>query len=397
MIWEKLTDGYFKGFRFHVSIPTKRDAHGITDEEITHQRRLQVIKYVNFDGARINDLGADPKPFKFTIVFIGENYNEKYEEFVRLCNEGTPGILVLPTEAKAYVAYPQRLAITSRYGEGSSKTVVAEFIEDTTEDPTRLGADPRGESSRNIEAKKSQLLDALGNAKTLLQENEFIDVVKQFESGLSTARRYSSTVVSIDSAVRNRILSIRENMVGTISLAQEALGKIIHTDKGVGSGESFYNIERSDAGTSKKIDEDTGQEIVLDSELESESDSGTNTGESTGDAISTDNLQSDAGVQLFSDQIQAALSGTNETLATDTGGNSEEATSAVDIAIVKLKEFSNEFNKDKGTPYLVPFEMSLIEVIFAHERSLEELLELTLMNSHLDDRLSIPAGEVVYL
>lgn len=400
MIWEKLTDGYFKNFRFHVSVPTNKDKHGITDEEVSVDRRLQIIKYLNFDGAKINDLGEDPKTFKVTIVFIGENYNEKYEEFIKLCNQGTPGVLVLPTESKAYVAYAQRLAISSRYGESNTKTVVAEFIEDTTEDSTRLGGDPRKSSQRNIEEKKSQLLDALGDAKKLLQENEFVEVVKQFESGLSTARRYSSAVISLDSAVRNRILGLRDNMVGTISLAQDALGKIIHTDSGVGTEENFYNIDRGSTDFSSTIDEDTGQEVISATELDEEEQGETlpESQESSGTSkVKVSNLQSEAGVQLFADEIKLSLESSNESLATDTGGNSEEATNAVGVAVAKLKEFSDEFNKGKGQPYLVPFEMSLIEVIFAHDRSLEDLLQISLMNAHLPDRLAINAGDVVYI
>lgn len=394
MAWNSLTDGYFKGFRFHCSVPSKIDAHGITSEESTITRRIQEVEYLNFDGAKINDLGEKAVVKKATIVFIGENYSDKFEKFLSLMREGSPGVLVLPTEEKACIAYARSISPSSRVGEGGTKSVTVEWIEDSTEDISTYQAQIPVAEERDIAGKKNLLIEALKGVKNAINADEFIGVVNDFEKGLSTVRRYANTVLDLDAGIRSRIVGLKDNILGTVNLTLSALSVINHSDSNDNS--EVFSSKQKSGNSYVVIDEDTGQEVVS-ADYGDEEDS---TEEVRGEDLPSanyDNLRSDAGVQLFAGGVGDSLGSFGEDLSQSTDGNSEEVVDAIKKAVNALKDFASEFNKKKGVAYLVPYEISLIEAMFIHERLLEELDQAYLENLHLEDPFVIPHGEVIYI
>lgn len=393
MAWKNLTDGSFKGFRFHTSKPKKGgDVHGISSQKTTKARRLQIVKKPRVDGGGINDFGADPDTIEVDIIFFGADYLKKYEEFLSLCSDGKPGILVVPVRSRAVVAYFQQVTETTEVGSGGTIRASVSFVEDTTIDPVELETASTSVVPNSLQ-KASALSEKLDAAKKILNSNPLIDAVRFAESGISTVRRYANTVIQLDQNIRNRITSVTNEINGTIDLVKGAVS-IFKKDK-----------VPSTANTGNLIDPETGQEVVpfdqVDEPTEADDildqpDPTPITSENTPE-LSDSNLVSNAGIEVFTTKASELVKAQREEMALLGGGKTDDISKSLTQVIIALDDFRASIATKAGTPVLVPNDLSIVEIMFHNGIDLNDLSRVISNNRHVSDPLAVDAGTVVYL
>jgi|GEM_PF-4504902 len=397
MKWDKLTDGYFKGYRFHVAVPNKDHRHGIVSSKIEIERRLQVIEFRDFKGGKINDLEQKVVPITVDIIFHGPSYQAEYEEFKKICSEGTPGILTVPTEEKSFVVYLQKLSVSDAVGESSTKKVSATFLEDTTIDANNLPNQNPPPKEYNVTEERNAILGAIGDVKKSIEESEFLSAVKSFESGLSTVRRYSNAVLAIESGIKARIVDLTTNLQGTLTLALMATSVITDNLLGIdASDDSGKNV-----GT--QIDPETGNEIVLLDDPNEQDDE-----EEVSEIVEVENPQvksavssigkdTESSAELALDSIIVDLKKKSDGLSETTGANFEDIRQNL-LGIVSSLEVLRSNSAIKPVrALLVPYSISIFEAFLHNEINLSELRRVIRLNFHIDDPLVIPQGEVLYV
>ncbi len=396
MKWKKLTDGYFKGYRFHVAVPSGSTGHGITSSKIEIERRLHIVEFRNFKGGKINDLDQKVVPITVEIVFHGPNYQSEYEEFKRICSEGTAGILTLPTEEKSYVAYIQKLSVSDAVGESSTKKVTATFLEDTTIDANNLPNPNIQLSEYNVAEERNNLLDSIQATKKDINDNEFLSAVKIFESGLSGVRRFSNAVLILDSAAKSRIADLTSNLQGTLSLASTAVSVV--TDNLLGIDESDDSGE--ELGT--QVDPETGNTIVLLDDPNEQSEEETVEIEEVKNAeiestVSSIGKGTESSAELALDAIIKDLKEKSESLSGSTGSNFEDIRQNLLSIVSSLENLRSNSASKPTRALLVPYSVSIFEAFLHNSIDLSEIRRVARLNYHIEDLLVIPQGEVLYV
>jgi prophage DNA circulation protein len=391
MAWDSLTDGFFKGFQFHTPVPSKDKQFGVSSQKTEKERRLQLIRYPRVNGGKVNDFGANQDVVTLEVVFFGADYLTKYNQFLKVCNDGEPGILVVPVREKALVAYFQKASEVVEVGSGKTIKVTFTFVEDTTIDPIEL--QPPGASlSVNTLEKASELSKKVAEAKKKLSANSFVSAMRSGEAGLSTIRRYSSAALSIDQNIRNRFNSITSNISGTLDLLTDALNL-------------FMKPKAAQSLAQNIIDLETGQQVVPFNAVETQSTVADPLTPPTETTITSDdvpqitknNLSSNAGVEVFSDKVTSLLKDQREQATQIGGGRIDDVSKALTQVIVSLQDFKASVAKKKGSPVVVPAQLSIMEVMFYNSVDLSKMNDVIRNNYHLDDVLVIPSGSVVYL
>lgn len=392
MEWKNLTDGSFKGFRFHCATPSKKDGvHGISSQKTVKERRLQVTNFPGRNGARVGDLGGNSDTVEFDIIFHGSNYQKQYENFLATLDNGEAGILVCPVRSRAIIAYFHKLAESIEVGAGGSIRVSATFVEDTTIDPIDLGSSQEA-MQKPSEDKSASLLDKIKSAKNALNSNPFIDAVRAVESGISTVRRYAGAVIALDQNIRSRIVSLTAEITSTLDLVNDAVA-------------IFKKEEKAPTNQNNIIDPDTGLEVVpfdrditlpeVDDPLAPPINSDVNT--DTVPELSTNNLESNAGLEVFSDKALEMIKDGREEMGELGGGKTEDVTSSLREVVLALDDFKSSIAVQVGTPKIVPREISIIEVLFENSLPLSSMKQVISNNRHIDDFVVIPRGTIIYL
>lgn len=398
MVWESLTDGYYKGIKFHCSIPSKKNGvHGITSQKRSYERRLQLVKYPAKDGVKVRDFGGDSDVIEFDIIFSGSDYLKKYDDFFQTINDGQAGILICPLRPSAVVAYFHKISDTAEVGSGGTIRVSVSFVEDTTIDPNEI-APANVSKITSITDKASSLSEKIASAKKALNNNPLIDAVRELQSGISSVRRFANTVISLDQNIRNRIVSISSEINGTLDLIGDAV-KVFKKDK---SGVS---------NPSNVIDPETGLEVVpFDQEDTDKDDIELNVGEgkipleqtpATSDdpnkELSANNLNSNAGLEVFSTKANDILKDQRNEISSLGGGKTEDIVKSLTQVVLAVDEFKKSISVDVGIPVVVPNNLSMIEVMFYNDVPIEDLEKVISRNRHIEDVLNIPQGAVVFL
>jgi len=114
-------------------------------------RRIAIYEYPYIDGQRTKDLGRKGEKFSFNIKFWGQDYQFKYQEFIRVVvNDKGPGTLLHPTYSGIRGSIPARYLdseIVHRYDEFNAVTLKVTFIEDNTGEISRRNYLPSQDST----------------------------------------------------------------------------------------------------------------------------------------------------------------------------------------------------------------------------------------------------------
>jgi GTP:adenosylcobinamide-phosphate guanylyltransferase len=389
--WKNLTDGSFKGVQFHVAIARASGGnHGVVREEVATERRLQLVQRPLVDGAAVRDFGRGPEIYTAEICFFGPTYVEDFSAFKAVLNQGTPGVLILPDLPKAVNASFQRMTEIAETGSGMSKTVRVIWVE-TNLQGEEIRKEALSTAGLSVVESKSAIDQAVSSTLSALNGNPVIAGVKAVESGLSQARRLANTVLTLEQGVRHRIIQLEANVKGTLNLVKQATDDIAS----IFGGKAKPSTVRKDLGT----DAVTGQKIADYSDPE--------TAPKAADPLAkpdaapqidlpTRNLGSAAGAKLFLSRANAILSSHRDELSGLAQGRVGDVSDAMSSTIQSLQNLSNAIGS-QDVRVIVPFEMSLLEVLFFNGVQLDQLAAVHQKNRSIDDVLLIPKGTVVTL
>jgi uncharacterized protein YkuJ len=389
--WKELTDGSFKGYVFHVAVPSASAVHGTTRVEIKDGRRLQTIQRPLRDGAQVRDFGREARRFTAEVVFFGDNYQFELQEFKKKLHEGTPGILTLPDQPTAVVAYFESLTESSSHEAGNTKVCNVTWLEHTevASDQPSTG----GVFTVTPDTAKANLTAAVANAQSILQNNPLLKAVRAFEAGLSATRSLTNTVLSLNDGIRNRIKQLDANLKSTLAFAAQGIAVIDALFRGSPQASTT-------SSSSTAVDPETGQRVVdyLDPtsappqpdplaapEIDSER------------PFDPTTITSSAKAEQYVQGLITALQEDLAELLESSGGRVDDVAAAILATINTLQAYLKALADLGGTLVVVPFEMSLLEVMFQNGRAVEELSAVYKRNTHIEDPLIVPQGSVVRL
>ncbi|MGZ3316861.1 MAG: DNA circularization N-terminal domain-containing protein, partial [Isosphaeraceae bacterium] len=319
--WQNLTNGSFKGIPFHVAIPNRNHQYGVESEEMSIERRLQFIKRPLVDGAGVRDWGSDPENFVAVVEFFGVNHAKTAETFLQALNQGTPGILVLPTAPKAVLAYFWKRTRSTTYREGNAIKVTVTWVAATEVQTDNTGKATGADlTPPSIDEAKSALDTDVSNALSILQDNPLLSAVRTFQGGLSKVRSVVNAVLTLEEGVRNKISNLDANIKGTLALIKSATDEI----------QSLFSPTASNvapSGSSLGTNSQTGQTVTDFSEpdtIPAPVDPLAPPAVQPTISISTNNLGTTSGVGIFGSSVSGSLSGNRDDLTSNSGGRTED-------------------------------------------------------------------------
>jgi prophage DNA circulation protein len=99
----------------------------------TGSRKLAIYKYPYRDGQRISDLGRDGETYTFNLKFVGQNYQQKFQDFLDVVvNSNEIGRFTHPIRGVLNVRLKDWDFI-HRHDEFNAVTIKAIFLEDNTD------------------------------------------------------------------------------------------------------------------------------------------------------------------------------------------------------------------------------------------------------------------------
>lgn len=398
------TDGTFKGYRFHVAVPTKDQPHGVNSIEKSSERKLQIIKRPLRDGADINDFGRDARTFSAEVEFHGPNYLNEFASFEAICNEGTAGKLILPDQPKAVLAMFQKMSVRSSAQNGESLLVGVSWIE-AGSTPSKLLAEAlAAQTADQVAAANdatSRLEAAVSNAQDVIKNNVFMKGVQSAYGKLSQARSTINAALKASNTQRKAILDSVGSIQSTLGLANSIGDRVLSfvSKKSAGRAAAAPTAAGSSLA-SQSIDAQTGQQVADFAEPDTV-------------ALAADPLakpsvvpevqkeipaiQTGAGAELAVTKVAEALATDAETLAQLSGGRTDDISRAITKVRLCLVDLAATVKPAKLNPYLLQVELSLAEVLFFNGISVDRVQEIYEKNTHIEDVLAIPAGTVIYL
>lgn len=393
--WINLTDGSYKGFTFHVAIPTAANPQGIGSEEVELERRIQQIDRPLVDGAKISDFGRKSEVYTAEIYFHGPNYQQQYKAFLAVISDGVPGPLTLPTEPKTVQAAFWKLSRRADASGGNLKVVRVTWVEHNDQVVGSL-------NQKSIDSTKSDLDSKISTAKSKLQDNIFLTAVRGFESGLSTVRRASNMVLTLTDGVRNRIKQLDANVSGTLNLLKQTTDEIYSV---FGKAKDTSASLQATAQTAKvpaaaRFDSTTGQRIADFTEPDTVApavDPLQKPPISPQIDVPQSNVDTNQGVQIFVQKAVAQMKADRDELLSNSSGRISDVASALTAVMNSLEDFGGTIQTPSVNLVVVPREMTLMEVLFLNGVSLDNLNLIHQSNTHIDDPLVVPAGTVVAL
>lgn len=395
--WANLTNGSFKGVPFHAAIPSRDRQYGIESEEMTIERRLQFIKRPLVDGAPVRDWGADPEVYVAVIEFFGVNHAKTAEAFLQTLNEGTPGQLILPTQAKAVLAYFWKRTRATHHNDGNSIKVTVTWVAATEVDALGTGkASGSTLTPPSIDQAKSSLDADVSNALGILQDNPFLTAVRTFEGGLSKVRSVVNGVLTLEEGVRNRIAAVEANIKATLALVKSATDQI----HALFSPSASAAAKTTSSSTSLGTDKETGQTVIDVSEpdtLPPAADPLAAPEVAATIDVGTSNLGSGSGVIAFGDAIADSLSADRDEVTSSSAGRTEDVARALTTVLNSLAAYIQSVSPTAPLTYTIPYDMSLGEAMFLNGIDLSQMRTIHKANSHVLDPFVVPKGTVLVL
>lgn len=381
--WQGLTDGSFKGVKFHYSVPSGPAAHGAVSEETQSGRRLQISQRAGVDGGRIRDFGAEPEQYSLDVIFFGPNWQTDFDNFKAVLNQGTAGALVLPTISYSINAFFSKMVEKAQVGDGNAKTIQITWIEDNSADAPDVDVD-------DYETSKSALTAAIQGVASAVSGNPFLTAVQATNTALSTVRNVVNTVLTLQQGVQNQIKQLQANITGTIALVKQ----------GVESIDSVFGSSANTAATSSvgvgTVDPITGLPYASTANSPAPTSSVLTQPATPSDAvISVQNTSSVAGATAAIDAYVSALLSQRSQLVGLCGARTQDVKSTLTTLINALTVYSTYIQPIAETNILVLQPISLLEILFQSQGSIDGYYDTFRKNPWIDDPLILTVGSVV--
>ncbi|MFV8250249.1 DNA circularization N-terminal domain-containing protein [Bdellovibrio bacteriovorus] len=393
MSWKELTDGSYKGYTFHVAIPSGTGSRGAVSIQTDLERRLQIIERAGVDGADINDFGKKPEVIVAELIFTGDGYLDEIEKFRKICSEGTAGLLILPDRPDAVVAKFHKANFKSEVGSGRTKVVSVTWIEDKSE------ATKYAETVGTVTASKDDFgtvsanaLAAVAAAKDTVDKNSFLKAIESVESGISTARSSVIQALKMSGDARGMILGIKDRIDGNLDAIRDTIQRV----------QDFYNsFNGSNSNGVRQFDETAGGAFLSDfrepDDIPVPTDPLVKPPTTSDEVIVPGPIQSEAGAEDSLSNSAEQIVKDRDALTEQTQGKTDDIGQALTAVANLTIQLSKVVAAKPSRAVLVPFEMSLVEVMFHNGVYWDDLLRVRRINTHIADSLAVPQGEVVYL
>lgn len=381
MSWINLTDGSFGGFRFHVVDPTPDEDFGVASINWKLSRRLQVSKKPLVSGGSVRDYGANEIPITFEVHFFGPNYQKKYNEFEEILNKGIAQELVIPAYPFGIQAYFSEADVRVSYEEHNCITMSCVFISDETIDEASVFASTKQLTREEIAQRIKALADEGNKA---LEANEFLQAVTAVESGISSVRRFANRVSTLESAVKNRIIGLKAQVEGALNQIKNVVS-IIEEDESAATT----------VVASGFTEEDSDREIVNFSEDVIESEDVDEEEEFSEDLRNS--VINDSGRVTVLKALKETVTISSTEMNENTEGQSEESIENSKSLGLTIDEYIKFFEEQERKKVFVVYTTSLMEIMFQNGIPVNDLKSVHSYNTHLEDTMDIPPGEVVYI
>jgi len=396
------TDGSFKGYTFHVSVPNVDTPHGVMGLEKVNERRLQIIDRPLYDGSDVKDFGRRAEKFTAEICFFGPNYLNEFQQFYNKCNEGSAGKLILPDLSRAVLAMYGGMTQKSSAQDGESITVSAFWYDATAKaspisKSTILSAADLQSSEANAAGARGK--NALQDAFSAINNNSFVQTVLKAPL---TARAISNTLASfVNYPTTLKIAALRDVGIlqASITSAIASIDVIVGFIVGKNQTASSASAQNTSA-TAATVDPVTGQTTAdFNTPVDKPKIADPLDAPSLVPAVNVPvpTVDSFAGAQSALADIISNLKGTADSLQANTQGRTADILAAIVTANGILTDLYKVAQPGTLSPYMLPYTMSLVEVLFINGMTADQVDSVFYNNAFIDDILAIPAGTVVYL
>jgi hypothetical protein len=396
------TDGSFKGYRFHVALPTRDQQHGVNSLEKTYSKRLQLIKRALRDGADINIFGANEVAYSVEIEFHGPNYLAEFDSFYAITmGEDSAGVLILPDMPKAVLAVFEKMSVRSAASSGETLVVSASWIgagSKPSKSLAELTDAATGDQVAAAAAATSRLEAASSKAQDVIRNNGFMKGVQSVYGKLSQGRSSINAVLKASNSQRKAVLDSVGNIQATLGLANSIGDRVLSfvTKKAASrttlTAPTFEPESTIDAATGQQVADFAEPETVAAKADPLAKPSVVPTVEKEVPGIETP-----AGAELSLAKVADSLQKDAIALEELSGGRTEEITRAIGAVRSAIVDLASTVKPQMKVPYLTRVEMSIHEVLFVNGLSIDLTMRTLEKNPHLEDELAIPAGTVVYL
>jgi prophage DNA circulation protein len=364
------------------------------------ERKLQIIDRALYDGSDVKDFGRRAQKFTAEIIFFGPNYLNEFSQFSAKCNEGTAGKLILPDVPNAILATFASMSIKSSAQDGETLTVEAMWYEATAKavNPIPfaiLTAADQQTSQVNEIGTRSQ--NAIQDAFSSIQNNTFVQALLNAPTTIRQTTNVLTSFINYPTTLKNAVFLKIGQLEASLTMAEGLINKITGFFAGSSTGSAS---NQSTSATSAVVDPVTGQAVAdfsSNDTLTSITNPIATPSQIPSITVPTPNVDGPATAQSSLKTLAATLLSQATDLQTDTDGRANDVLSSIIALNNILTELIAVVQPAAVTAYLVPVEMSLVEVLFYNGKTADQIDTVHSNNSDLDDLLVIPAGTVVYL
>lgn len=389
------TDGTFKGYTFHVVKPEPTKPHGVTSIDKQFDRKLQIIERPLRDGADVKDWGRRAKRFTAEIIFFGPNYLNEFAKFEETCNDGAPGKLILPDETKAVFAYFQSMSIRSSAQEGETLVVSCVWVEAFSKPTPKVAstfASPLDEQINRITEKSTSIAQKIQNVQNAINNNVFIKTLEQSKTNAEQLQIFVQGALNYPATLKASVLQFKANVLAAVAIS----GQIVNSISTYVFGKS--NQTQSTNNVPVSVDPDTGQQVV-----DFNNPNPTTTvpdplaKPNASAAVNAPEIKSDQGALDAITLNIGALKESESGLSSSSNGKTLDVSDAILDLIKDLQDVATSIKPKPLVGYLVPFEMSLNEILFFNGLTVDQADQVLRNNPHINDPLVVEGGEVIYL
>ena len=392
------TDGYFKGFRFHVAVPTASAPHGVTSLEKTTERKLQVIERALVDGSDVHDFGRKGIQYSAEIVFFGKNFQNDFYQFESVLNQGTPGKLVLPHNPKSVWATFQKMTEKLSAQDGEAITVSVTWLEASSKPASNINS--TGLTSNEIQLNTAtETLEKISASADNLVSSLSNPLVNTIQGAINTAISIKSTVnnvIGLAETTKAQITALVKSVTSQVDLLKALANRVMNLIRGKTSSGQDQSL--TNGNVSYGIDKETGATITsFSQETTSTVVQSPLTASIASVALPVPTVETEAGAELELSKVIDQLNASKADLESLSQGRTPDISAAITDLVNNLTALMVNVAPSKLTAYVVNIPMSLNEVLFFNGISVDRCDDIYKNNTHIKDVLLIDAGEVVYL
>lgn len=400
----RITDGVYKDFTFHVAVPKATTPIGITDQEITTERRLQVSERPLVDAADVEDFGRKSRIFTATIVFFGADYQEQLKAFEAKLNDGKSGTLILPDLDEAVLAKFQRSSRRTNSTDGDTTVMQVTWIEDrqtvvsaTATTPTQVAASAASAAIQSgnlaqaiptIQDQAAKVTGGADSALSSLSNNPFLKALNAAESAVTNARVTINSVLNIPRNFRQQIIS-------TVRRVQEEINGLKAAINGITDLTTLLELGLTQASPTR-YNTGLGAVDFRAVDIPSTSVVGGNNQVVTTPVLTTPIKSFPEAEQILRAAIDA-INISSQDLESQTGGSTSDFSSESVALINHTKDLLQIIEAKATVKVLTESQSTLLEVCFRNGLDVSEVDRVYRLNTQLDDILDIPRFTVINL